>query len=374
MRRITTVGVSLVLALGLTNACKKKDKEAPAPKVTAPAPTPEPEKKELTQADVLKIFDDCWAAFDAKDTEKFKDCYAAEGTIRIVDSVPPMEAKGPEAIAQLAGQFQTAFPDLKHTVKLVVVNGKQVAAFLHAEGTNAGSFMGMPATNKKISMMVAQVAELDEDGKIVRDDHYYDGGTMMAQLGISPNPMAPAIADVNAPAETARVEAKDDETETANLAALQALEEPMKKRDVAAMMAGYADDAVFRYVADKKIVKGKAAIEKGLKEWLGMSKDMTVEISNAFAAGDWVIAETSSSGTIDKNIPKLPVKTKGKKFEQKYLEFVRLADGKIKEHWIFSNGTKWAADMGLFDPSKMGGGEAPKGGKAPKKGAPPPPK
>jgi steroid delta-isomerase-like uncharacterized protein len=182
--------------------------------------------------------------------------------------------------------------------------------------------------------------------------------------------MAPTVKDVNAPAEAVRVEAKDDETETANLAAMKALEEPMKKRDVAGMMAAYADDAVFRYVADKNVVKGKAAIEKGLKEWLGMSKDMAGETSNAFAAGDWVIAETSSTGTLDKNIPGLPVKTKGKKFEQKYLEFVRLADGKIKEHWIFSNGTKWAADMGIFDPSKMPGGEAPKGDSAaPKKGA-----
>lgn len=374
MRPITTLGLSLLLALGLTSACKKKDKEAPAPKVTAPTPTPEPtpepEKKELTQADVLKIFTDCWAAFDAADMGTFKNCFAADGVSRMVDSVPLMEATGPEAIVQMAGGFRSAFSDLKHTVKVVAVNGKQVAAFLHATGTNDGSFMGIPPTNKKISLLTAHIVELNDEGKVVRDDHYSDGLTMMAQLGISPNPMAPSVKEVNAPADTVRVEAKDDETETANLAALKALEEPMKKRDAAGMMAGYADDAVFRYVADKKVVKGKAAMQKSLAEWLGMSKDMTGETSNAFAAGDWVVAETSSTGTIDKNIPGLPVKTKGKKFEQKYLEFVRLADGKIKEHWIFSNGTKWAADMGLFDPSKMPGAEAPKGGAAePKKGA-----
>lgn len=364
MRRIVTLGVSLVFALGLTSACKKKEKEAPAPKVTAPTPTPEPVKKALTQADVLKIFDECWAAFDAKDVEKFKGCYAAEGTIRMVDSVPPMEATGHEAIAQLTGQFNGAFSDMKHTVKLVVVNGKQVAAFLHAEGTNDGSFMGMPATNKKISMLVAHIAELNDDGKIVRDDHYVDGGTMMVQLGVSPNPMAPTIEDVKAPAETIRVEAKDDDAEKANLAALKALEEPMNKQDLAGMLAGYADDAVFRYVGGKEISEGKAAIEKGMKEWMSMSSEMKGTTHGAFAAGDWVVAETSTAGTLAADIPGVPVKTKGKKYDQKYLEFVRLADGKIVEHWIFPNSTKFAADVGLFDPSKMGGGEAPKDDKA----------
>lgn len=363
MRRNVTLIASLVLALGLTSGCSKQSQDTAMPVIDQPAPEPEPgpAEPELTQAEVMKTFDECWIAFDAKDKEKFKTCYADDATSRIVDAVPPMEATGPEAIAEMAFDFGTAFSNLQHTPKVVIIDGNQVAAIVHATGTNDKSLWGMPPTNKQISMLESHVAVLNEDGKVVRDDHYIDIGTMMAQLGISPSPMAPMVEEMRVPEDTVRVLSRDDETEKANLAVVKGLAEPMNQRDATGMMDAYADDAVFRFVADKRIVEGKAEMEKMLTEWMAMSKDMTTTTRNAFAGGDWVVAETSSSGTLDVDVPGLPVSTKGKKFDQKYLEFVRLEDGLIKEHWVFSNSVKWGADMGLIDPSKMPGGEAPSG-------------
>jgi hypothetical protein len=110
-------------------------------------------------------------------------------------------------------------------------------------------------------------------------------------------------------------------------------------------------------MGDKKVTKGMKDIKKGMAEWMAMSKDMTNETSNVFAAGDWLVMETHSTGTMAMDIPKLPVKTKGKKFDSRYVEFMQIADGKIKTHYIFPNDNKWAADMGLMpdpaaDPAK----------------------
>lgn len=355
MRRTMTIfALSGVLALAV--GCKKKDEEAPAPapKTTAPA-DPTPEVKELTAEDKLKIWEDCWAAADAKDADKLAACYHDDAMVRIVDSVPPMEAKGPKAAMEMYKGFWTAFPDGKHTMAMVAINGNKVASFFTYEGTNDGEFMGMPATKKPVKLWAAHIAELDKDGKVVKDDHYFDGGTMMAQLGVSPNPMAPTAESITAPEERMTAIASDDDAGKANLELMKKSEELMKNKDFDGMVALYGDDAEFIYSASAEPAKGIEAIKKGMGEWASMHSALEVTTRDMWTAGDWVVAETTAKGTIGKDMKGVPVKTKGKSYESQYLEFFHIADGKIQKHMIFTNSSKWAADIGLLDAAKKQG-------------------
>jgi steroid delta-isomerase-like uncharacterized protein len=368
-------GIALVAALGLSvSACKKKDEEktseAPTPKTTEPPKQEQP--KELTAEAMMKIFDDCWAAWQAKDLEKYAGCYAADGKIEMVDSVPP-RGGGAEAIKKTAQGFWAAFPDLKSSMAFVAANPKdhKMAAFYTISGTNSGPFMGMPKTDKPVAMWGAQHVVLNPDGKVKVDKHWSDGGTMMAQLGVSPNPMAPKAEDVEAPTEVIKVVTKGDEAEKKNIELLRSMEEPMKNQDLDAMAAFYADDATFVYGGTTEPAEGIEAVKKGMKEWMDMHETLAVDATDVWAAGDWVIAETTAKGTLAKDIPGAPVKTKGKEYESHYLEFFQLADGKIKKHYIFTDSSKWAADLGIMDPSKMpgaGGADDKKKEPAPKKG------
>ena len=59
------------------------------------------------------------------------------------------EIRGREAWAQLAGMFETAFPDLDLRVEETVVAGDMVAARWTWTATHKGDFMGVPASGKK---------------------------------------------------------------------------------------------------------------------------------------------------------------------------------------------------------------------------------
>ena len=74
-------------------------------------------------------------------------------------------------------------------------------------------------------------------------------------------------------------------------------------------------------------------------------------INNMWSAGDWVVAESSATGTMSVNLP--GAKTKGKSYSGNYLEFYQFADGKVKQHWVFENSLAFAIQVGLVDPAKM---------------------
>jgi len=65
--------------------------------------------------------------------------------------------------------FKAAFPDEKFEVKAITAEGNLVSVFGTFSGTNSGSFMGMPSTNKMISMDGADIFRI-ENGKI--DEHW----------------------------------------------------------------------------------------------------------------------------------------------------------------------------------------------------------
>lgn len=353
----------VVAALCLAGACKKdKDKsgdktpdKTATGKTTEPTKTPPPAPAELTQEALARRVTECYAADNAHEWDKLAACYAPATHIESVDMVPPIPpTKTPEATVELSKAYAAGFPDGKYTPQLTLINGKKSAVVALAAGTNTGEMMGMKPTGKPVSLLYIQTATWNDKGQMTRGRVLFDQATMLAQLGIAPSKDAPAEAKPFDAAEV--VMAKNDDAEKANLAAVQTCSGALSAGKLDEALAMIADDVTFHYVPSKEVVEGKDAYKKSLEQFMGMSDDMKMEVKSAWAAGDWVVAETSGTGTLKADMPGAKG-SKGKAFNQSYVELMKLEDGKIAQHWVFANNLKFAADVGLVDPAKLAGGQ-----------------
>lgn len=85
----------------------------------------------------------------------------------------------------------TGFPDV--TLRLVhrYHDGPTVIDELVLAGTHAGPFLGMPATGRAVEVAVTIIYEVHE-GLLTREAAYWDGATMLVQMGVLPAPGGPA--------------------------------------------------------------------------------------------------------------------------------------------------------------------------------------
>ena len=92
---------------------------------------------------------------------------------------------GPEAYKRQVLRFLEGYPDLHCTIEDTIAEKDKVVACWTMSGTHEGDFMGVPATNKKVSvdgMTIHHIA----GGKIMDSNINWDALGMMQQLGAVP--------------------------------------------------------------------------------------------------------------------------------------------------------------------------------------------
>lgn len=99
----------------------------------------------------------------------------------------PGSNKGSAGLKEILQQFTGAFPDMKINVEHVIGDDNMVATHGYWTGTNQGSFMGMPATNKQVRIEYIDLWKI-ENGKAVENWVQMDMMGMMQQLGMMPQP------------------------------------------------------------------------------------------------------------------------------------------------------------------------------------------
>jgi steroid delta-isomerase-like uncharacterized protein len=353
--------LALAFAALLSTASCEKDKDEPktgSPKTAAVEPSETKpadgdDDKSGTRPDPLPAhIEQCWAAFGSWDKEKLRGCYTANVDVATVDGIPPSSMKTPDEVVKQAGSFRNAFADFKVDLDLVLVNGKEAVALALVSGTHKGDSLGFPPTGKQMSVLYAQVTHHDDQGRIERQRDYVDQATILHQLGVQESEVAPPKEEPW-PAPV-RVTARNDEAEKKNVELFKASFAARMKGDFAKSSDLYADDAVLRYVPVKSSYMGKAEIASAAQDEASQNADRKGQVREAWAAGNWVIARTTVSGTIAKPVAGM-MKTKGKKWRENALELLEFADGKVKRHLILANSLKFAVDIGLITPSEIGG-------------------
>jgi len=94
-------------------------------------------------------------------------------------------AVGPEAYKRQVTRFITAFPDLRLTIEDIVGENEKLAVAWTISGTHKGEFMGIPATNKKVSVDGITINHI-VNAKIMDSYISWDAWGMMQQLGVVP--------------------------------------------------------------------------------------------------------------------------------------------------------------------------------------------
>jgi steroid delta-isomerase-like uncharacterized protein len=92
---------------------------------------------------------------------------------------------GPEAYKSQVTQFLSGFPDLRFSIDDMVAEDEKVVVSWNIAGTHKGEFMGIPATNKKISVDGITINHI-VNGKIIDSYINWDTLGMLQQLGIAP--------------------------------------------------------------------------------------------------------------------------------------------------------------------------------------------
>ena len=94
-------------------------------------------------------------------------------------------AVGPEAYKRQVLRFLEGYPDLHWTIEDTIAEEDKVVACWTISGTQKGEYLGIPATNKKVSVDGITIHHI-ANGKIMDSYSNWDALGMMQQLGVVP--------------------------------------------------------------------------------------------------------------------------------------------------------------------------------------------
>jgi predicted ester cyclase len=257
-----------------------------------------------------------------------------------------------------------------------MVSGRNVLAVNLVTGTQSGELAmpGMPAvppSGKKIGMFMFHKLAINDANKATEEWGFDDPGTMMGQLGLAPKDAPPTRAAVDKGIEGAPIVVitADDAKEKANIDVTKKGYEAFSAHKMPDLMATMTDDTVDSDQASPADVTGKKNVEKFLGMWLAGFSDAKANISEYYAAGDYVVSIGKFEGTHDHDFGK--IKKTGKKVSLDFAEVGLMKDGKLARAWRFHSGMQFAMQLGLMPApgASAAGSAAPAGGAAPAAGS-----
>ena len=97
------------------------------------------------------------------------------------------DVHGLKDFKQYMNGLYTSFPDNKMTLDDMIVEGDKAAIRFTFTGTHKGEYMGIPATNKKVTGSIIEIHRI-AGGKVVEIWQKFDTLSLMQQLGVIPTP------------------------------------------------------------------------------------------------------------------------------------------------------------------------------------------
>ncbi len=130
--------------------------------------------------------------------DRYFDKVMTQGKLELIDELVtpefaltiltlPEPIRGPEGLKQFVQRLRGAFPDLVFNVGKVISEGNFVTARWSNVGTQSGTFLGAPATNKSITDHGVDIFRL-ANGKIAEIWIYEHDLQLMQQLGVVATP------------------------------------------------------------------------------------------------------------------------------------------------------------------------------------------
>lgn len=108
----------------------------------------------------------------------------------MVEQVPlPGQGPGLQGLKDVLRGMRAAFPDMHWTIQEQIAEGDKVLSRFEWTGTHRGTFLGVPATNRPVTVWGMVIDRL-ESGRIKDTRIIMDTLELMMQLGVVPPPGA----------------------------------------------------------------------------------------------------------------------------------------------------------------------------------------
>ena len=107
------------------------------------------------------------------------------------NEMAPAPIHGKQAVRQMLEGYFKGVPDFHIEIEQIITSGDHVVVRTHATGSNKGTFLDIPATNKKIDIHGCNVTEV-RNGKAIRSRLYADNAKLFQQVGVLTLPKAVA--------------------------------------------------------------------------------------------------------------------------------------------------------------------------------------
>jgi steroid delta-isomerase-like uncharacterized protein len=118
-------------------------------------------------------------------TATIEELFAADGRMHGIGSGGDV-VHGPAGFRAHYDQLKGAFPDIRFTIEEAIAERDMVAVRWTATATHQGDHLGMPATNKPVTITGMGFARI-RDGKIVETWNNWDMMGLMHTIGQSPH-------------------------------------------------------------------------------------------------------------------------------------------------------------------------------------------
>ena len=144
------------------------------------------ETAELTETEQrnLRAVVDVLEYWNSGDIEGIVGFYDDEIVWRNVGLEETYEGKA--GVREFLTRLYAAIPDLQFTVEYKIARGDNVSEQWTVAGTHLGTFMGIPATGRRVEIRAISMVTM-RDGKFLRDEFYWDTGAVMRQMGLMPS-------------------------------------------------------------------------------------------------------------------------------------------------------------------------------------------
>jgi len=93
-------------------------------------------------------------------------------------------ATGPSAYRRQVERFLNGLPDLHFDVHETISEGDRLVVYWTITGTHCGEFLGVPATNRKVSFSGITINQI-RNGKIIESTVIWDGLGLLEQFGVA---------------------------------------------------------------------------------------------------------------------------------------------------------------------------------------------
>ncbi|GAA1607532.1 ester cyclase [Actinoplanes couchii] len=125
---------------------------------------------------------DTWrAAWDLGDVDAL-DRLLAPGYLRF--SVADAPGLDRDAFKATVVTTRASFPDLTTTIEDLLIDGDRMAVRWQSTGTHTHSFLGVPATKRKITVSGATFATFGADGLVHSENVTWDPRGLLTAIGV----------------------------------------------------------------------------------------------------------------------------------------------------------------------------------------------